>query len=117
MATATTTAVMGPQSLLTYWTMVTNGIEVSNIRPASRTEPEIAMLRLSTEAYKELKSDPLLFLHKYNIFERPLNGIRSFSEKPERRLGASEKSVWYLNASHNLYCDVDLFAFESPAVE
>ena len=102
------------RQFVSEWTTLATGVEVSNLRPATRIEPEIATLRLSANKYTELKQNPRDFLTKYEVFERPLNSASLLMEQEDKHLNGS-KGIWYVMAGHNAYCDVYCTAFESPS--
>lgn len=113
---------LGPQQ----WEKLPKGGEV--IRLFANKElglewPQIAVLRLTEEQYKEFRYDPRRYLMENKVFfDAKLRRIISsvdISEdrpvpKPTQSKTQSKPDPWVIVVEHNLYCDSATIADEVP---
>jgi hypothetical protein len=89
------------------WTQVTPGIWRTELGTG---EPDIAVLRLSDEEYKEFFKDPKQYFNSHHVFPKPVNKAEESGEDPPPT-GAG----WIVVATHNPYSTATYVSWPAPS--
>lgn len=84
-------------------------------------EPQVAILKLSDEEYKEFDHDPTEYLKKFDVFGKNLTTLHAISrvdlserKESEKKPKGSAQDPWIVIVVHNPYCTYATISFHIP---